>query len=277
MNLDFSFIFLDKPRGPSTHEVTSYVRRLLGVKKAGQMGTLDPQVSGVIIIATGKATRLLKYVSAKEKTYVGALRLRNAPKDLADLQNEMKKLLGKISQMPPRESAVAKRRRQRKVFEFTALELKGNTALFRARVEAGTYVRVMCQDVGKKYGGGKMIELRRTAVGEVDEGMVCTLTQLQDAAFLSREKGDNSALFRLLHPAEDYINIPRVSITKSAVEAVCRGAPLAITGVASVETDIAKGTEVQIIAPDGALVGIGEWIGEKEVAARPKKIFIGKH
>lgn len=275
--LSFGFIFLDKPRGPSSHEVTAYVKKLLGINKTGHAGTLDPQVSGVLIIATGKAARLLQYVAAKEKTYVGVLRLRNAPKDLQQLQNEMDKLLGKISQIPPKESAVAKRKRERRVFEFAALELQGNTALFRAKVEAGTYVRVMCQDVGKAFGGGKMIELRRTAVGAVDEGQLCTLTDLQDAVHSWREKHDESALLRFLKPAGDYINIPRLILTESSAEAVCRGAPLAQSGVASAEGDFEKGKCVQMRRPDGSFIGIAEWIGEKGIAARPKKIImIGK-
>jgi len=271
--LQFSFVFLDKPKGPSSHEVTSYVKKLLGIKKTGHAGTLDPQVSGVLIVATGKAARLLQYVAAKEKTYVGVLRTREAPQDLYRLQSEMNKWLGRISQVPPRESAVAKRKRERKVFEFTALELEGNTALFRARVEAGTYVRVMCQDVGRAFGGGKMIELRRTAVGNVGENQLCTITDLQDAVYLWREKGDGSALSRLLHPAEDYINIPRVILTESSAEAVGRGAPLAQTGVASAEGDLMKGKDVQMRRQDGSFVGIAEWIGEGGIAALPKKII----
>ncbi len=273
MNPDFSFIFLDKPRGPSTHEVTAYVKKLLGVKKTGQLGTLDPQVSGALIIATGKATRLLQFVAAKEKTYVGVLRLRNAPANLQELQGEMDRLLGKISQMPPKESAVAKRKRMRRVFEFTALELQGNTALFRAKVEAGTYVRVMCVDVGKAFGGGKMIELRRTDVGEVGERDLCTLTQLQDAVWMWKEKHDESLLSPLLRPAEDYINIPRVILAEDAIEAVCRGAPLAHSGVASAEAKLEKGRLVQLRCHDGRLIGIAEWIGEEGIAAKPKKIF----
>lgn len=273
MNPEFSFIFLDKPRGPSTHEVTSYVRKLLGVNRAGQLGTLDPQVSGVLIIATGKATRLLQFVAAKEKTYVGVLRLRKAPRDLRHLQGEMDKLLGRIAQVPPKESAVAKRRRMRKVFEFKALELQNNTALFRAKVEAGTYVRVMCKDVGKAFGEGKMIELRRTDVGEVSEKDICTLTQLQDAVHLWREKGRGDALAALLHPAEAYLNIPRVIIAESAVEAVCRGAPLALTGVASAEEGLEEGRLVQMRSQSGALIGIAQWIGGNGMAAKPKKIF----
>ncbi len=274
MNPDFSFIFLDKPRGPSSHEVTAYVKKLLGVKKTGQLGTLDPQVSGVLIIATGKATRLLQFVAAKEKTYVGALRLRKAPANLEALQAEMDKLLGRISQIPPKESAVAKKKRMRQVFEFTALELQGNTALFRARVEAGTYVRIMCVDVGGAFGGGKMIELRRTDVGEVGEDALCTITQLQDAVYLWKEKGNFAPLSSFLHPAEEYLNIPRVIVAEQAVEAVCRGAPLAQTGVASAEAKLEKGSVVQMRSPDGRLIGIAEWIGEKETAAKPKKIFM---
>ncbi len=139
--LSCSFIILDKPRGPSTHEVTTYIRKLLGVKKTGQMGTLDPKASGVLVIGIGKAVRLLRFVDMKEKTYVGVMRTRIAPKNMAELQAEFDKHTGSIRQMPPRESAVAKRRRTRKVYELRVRDIINNTALFESRVEAGTYIR----------------------------------------------------------------------------------------------------------------------------------------
>ena len=99
--LSCSFLILDKPRGPSSHEVTTYLRKLLGVKKVGQMGTLDPKVSGVIIVGIGKAVRLLRFVDTEKKTYVGVMRTRRAPENIAEIQSEFDKFVGKITQVPP--------------------------------------------------------------------------------------------------------------------------------------------------------------------------------
>jgi H/ACA ribonucleoprotein complex subunit 4 len=256
--LDCSFLILDKPRGPSTHEVTSFIRKLLGVKKVGQMGTLDPQASGVLVIGIGKAVRLLRFVDMKEKKYVGVLRTRQAPKNLALLQAEFDKQVGKITQIPPKASAVAKRARQRKVYEYKALELIHNTALFESRVEAGTYVRVLCTEVGKAFGEGKMIELRRVAVGSFDEAQAVRLPGLADAAWKFRKHGDASALQKMLRPAHGMLQLPAIHVAEAAVDAFARGLPLAISGVGGAEAVRKTGEWMQVQDASGRLVAIVE-------------------
>ncbi len=256
--LDCSFLILDKPRGPSTHEVTSHIRKLLGVKKVGQMGTLDPQASGVLVIGIGKAVRLLRFVDMKEKKYVGVLRTRQAPKNLAELQAEFNRQLGKITQMPPKASAVAKRARQRKVYEYKALELIHNTALFESRVEAGTYVRVLCSEVGKAFGEGKMIELRRVSVGSFGEAQSLRLPDLADAAWKFRKHGDASALRKMLRPAHGMLQLPAIHAAEAALDAFARGLPLAISGVGGAEAVRKTGEWMQAIDASGRLVAIVE-------------------
>ena len=77
---------LDKPRGPSSHEISAYVKKLLGARKAGHAGTLDPQVSGVLVIGLNRATRLLRFAPSGEKTYVGVMRLEKRPQNILQLQ-----------------------------------------------------------------------------------------------------------------------------------------------------------------------------------------------
>ena len=255
--LSCSFIILDKPRGPSTHEVTTYIRKLLGVKKTGQMGTLDPKASGVLVIGIGKAVRLLRFVDMKEKTYVGVMRTRIAPKNMAELQAEFDKHTGSIRQMPPRESAVAKRRRTRKVYELRVRDIINNTALFESRVEAGTYIRVLCTEVGKRFGMGKMIELRRTSVGSFTESDAIRLPDLVDAAYKFKMRKDASELRRILHPAQEMVHLPRLYVADAAVDAIGRGALLAPSGVADAEAGIVPGAWVQLMAKDGSLLAIG--------------------
>ncbi len=256
--LDCSFLILDKPRGPSTHEVTSYIRKLLGVKKVGQMGTLDPQASGVLVIGIGKAVRLLRFVDMKEKKYVGVLRTRQPIPSLQILQAEFNRQLGKITQMPPKASAVAKRARQRKVYEYKALELIHNTALFESRVEAGTYVRVLCTEVGKAFGEGKMIELRRVSVGSFDEAQAIRLPDLADAAWKFRKHGDASGLQKMLRPAQGMLRLPAIHAAEAALDAFARGLPLAISGVGGAEAVRKTGEWMQAIDASGRLVAIVE-------------------
>ena len=151
------FILVDKPRGPSSHEVTTYVKKLFGARKAGHAGTLDPQVSGILLIGINKACKLLRFLAKSKKKYVGVLKIRNPPKDISLVQKEMDKFSGRISQIPPKHSAVAKRRRFRSIFSFTALEMQGRKVLFEAEVEAGTYIRNLCIDVGEAFGGGDVL------------------------------------------------------------------------------------------------------------------------
>ncbi len=256
-----SFVFVDKPRGPSSHEITTHVKKLFGAKKAGHAGTLDPQVSGVQVIGLNKAARLLRYVVGQDKEYVGVLRLRNAPRSIDELNKAMARLVGRISQVPPKESAVAKRRRERKVYEFTALELSSKTALFRARVEAGTYVRVLCNDVGKAFGGGIMLQLRRTRVGEIDESRLVRLPDLADALYLAKNKGDVKPLQAMLVPAKNMLKLPCLPIRPAAVEAVCRGSPLAISDVSAAEVRPQEGQEIQLQDNNGKLVAIARFGG----------------
>ncbi len=251
-----SFIILDKPRGPSSHEVTTYLRKLLGVKKVGQMGTLDPKVSGVIIVGIGKAVRLLRFVDTEKKTYVGVMRTRRAPENLDEIQSQFDKFVGKITQVPPRESAVAKRARRRKVYELRARDIAVNTTLFEAIVEAGTYIRVLCTEVGKAFGEGRMIELRRTAVGSFDEAEAVRLSDIADAVWQFKEHGNAVPLQKILLPAQKLLHLPRLYVTDAAVDAIGRGAPLASSDVAGAEAGIESGSWVQVKTKNERLVAI---------------------
>jgi H/ACA ribonucleoprotein complex subunit 4 len=254
--LSCSFIILDKPRGPSSHEVTTYLRKLLGVKKVGQMGTLDPKVSGVIIVGVGKAVRLLRFVDTEKKTYVGVMRTRKAPDSLEQVQAEFNHFVGRITQVPPRESAVAKRARRRKVYELRAQDIVVNTTLFEAIVEAGTYIRVLCTEVGKAFGEGRMIELRRVAVGSFDESQAVRLSDIADAVWQFKKHGNAAGLQKILLPAQKLLHIPRLYVADAAVDAIGRGAPLASSDVTGAEAGIESGSWVQVKTKNERLVAI---------------------
>lgn len=252
------FILLDKPRGPSSHEATSFIKKLLGAKKCGHAGTLDPNVSGVLVIAINKATKLLRYISSSQKCYICTMRSRKEPPSLASVQAQMDNFVGKIRQIPPLHSAVAKRRRTRQVFELKALELNGKNILFFSRVEAGTYIRTLCIDIGEAFGGGKMLELRRTSAGNISEGMLCTIPQLADAVYVYEKFDDELPIRSLIKPAGQMIILPSIVVGERFVDAVCRGAPLALSGVASVEGSFAKGSDIKFVSGSGELIAAGK-------------------
>ncbi|MEM4158538.1 MAG: RNA-guided pseudouridylation complex pseudouridine synthase subunit Cbf5 [Candidatus Anstonellaceae archaeon] len=255
--LNCGFILLDKPRGPSSHEISAYIKKLLGLKKAGHSGTLDPKVSGVLIIGLNKATRLLRFLTMQSKTYIGVMRVCNKPKDLKEVQEIFKKFIGKIKQIPPKESAVAKKERIREIYNLEALEIEGKKILFRAKVQAGVYIRTLAEDIGKYFGCGKLLELRRIAVGLVEEEDCCNLYDLIDAWKFYKQTLNSEPIKRLIKPFDKIILLPKIYVEQKSVEAVCRGLPLAKSGVAAAKDFFAKNSYVFLVDSTGEIFAIG--------------------
>ena len=214
-----SIIVINKPPKLSSHEVSALVKRMLGASRSGHAGTLDPEVSGVLVVALGRATKLLRFLIAKDKTYVGIIKFHEILERKA-IEQLFQKFEGEITQTPPKESAVRKVARRRKIHYLKFLEQSRENprlALFEAKVDAGTYIRTLCDDMGKLCGGARMEELRRIASGNVTESEAYTLQQLGDALWLAKEKGDDSALKKMLRKPEEFIDFPRVVIKQSAL------------------------------------------------------------
>lgn len=254
--LSCSFVYIDKPRGPSSHEVAAFVRNLLGVEKSGHSGTLDPQVSGVLPVGIGKATRLLPYLTTRDKKYVCLMKTgREIPE--SELLPLFKRFTGEITQMPPKMSAVAKRLRKRKVYYIKLIQRKATKVLFEVHCEAGTYVRVLVSDFAKHCNGAEMLELRRISVGHIPEAACHTLQELSDAMWLAQEKRDESAIRKLLIPASEALSLPKIVLQDSAVEAVCAGSLVFRPGVSEYDEGIKEGGKVALMTNKGELVGAG--------------------
>jgi len=273
--LQCSFVIVDKPRGPSSHEVAAYARKILGVEKSGHSGTLDPNVSGVLPVGLGKATRLLPYVTTKDKKYVCLMK---TCRELSEHEvlGLFKRFTGTITQTPPKMSAVAKKPRKRKVYYIKPLEIKPKKVLFEVHCEAGTYIRVIVSEFGRICGAGRMckhsaakqngspfccgaemLELRRISVGRIGESRAHCLQEITDAMWLAREKRDESAIRKILVPASEALSLRKMVLQDSAVEAVCAGSPLYAPGVSSFDEGILEGEYVALISLKGELVGIG--------------------
>ncbi|MBS3071956.1 RNA-guided pseudouridylation complex pseudouridine synthase subunit Cbf5 [Candidatus Pacearchaeota archaeon] len=226
--LNFSIINLDKPSGPTSFSVSGHVRKILGVTKTAHFGTLDPQVSGVLPLALGRACRLNDFLMHKNKTYVGIMRL-HADISKEKLESEMNNFFGKITQMPPVRSRVKRAFRDRTVFKFELIEKEDKDALFIAEVEAGTYIRTLINDLGKNIGGAHMLELRRTKAAifsEEDKNFV-NLYDLEKAVDELKE-GNEEALRKILIPAEETIKkvMPTLEIEEEKVSQIYKGKPL---------------------------------------------------
>ena len=194
-------LVIDKPQGFTSHDVVNRVRRLLGEKAVGHLGTLDPAATGVLPLVVGNLTRLAQFYTHSEKVYEGTIRFGfatdtydadgepTAPEQtvrlaIDDLKSLASQFQGTIQQMPPPFSAkkiagvpAYKLARKKKdvplqpvtveIREFEILAIEGSIASFRACVGSGTYIRSVAHEMGQKYGcGAHLAALRRTAVAE---------------------------------------------------------------------------------------------------------------
>ncbi len=260
--LDYGFILLDKPNGPTSHETVAWVKKILSVSKAGHSGTLDPQVSGILPIGFGEATKALIVLLLGPKEYHALGRLHSLVSK-EKLDKVLKLLTGKIYQKPPQRSAVSRQTRIRNVYEIDVVEQKERLLLLRILCEAGTYVRKIFYDMGEILGpGATMIELRRTRVGQFNEDSnLVKMHDLVDAYALWKEKGDDSKLKRFIMPIEYTLSeIKSVVIRDSAVDALCHGAQLAIPGILEISHGLQRGDLVAIYTQKGEVVALAEAI-----------------
>jgi predicted rRNA pseudouridine synthase len=250
-------IIIDKPPGLTSHEVTTLVKKITGSIRSGHAGTLDPEVSGVLPVAIGKATKLLRYIAAKDKTYVGIVKFKKVLKK-EEIEALFKKFTGELTQTPPKISAVRKAPRKRTVYHLDLLDISKDNprlALFETRVDAGTYIRTLCEDMGKGCGGARMEELRRVAVGRITEDRCHTMQELTDA-MLFHKTGRGSMLAKMLEPPESFIDLPKAHIKESALASVLSGAQIMVPGVESIDAAVTEGSRVAIYCRE-TFIGVG--------------------
>lgn len=257
-HLRFAVAAVDKAAGPTSHDVVTSARRLLGVSKAGHGGTLDPAVTGVLPVFFGGATRLSALSLAGGKAYRAVARF-HADIGEEELRALLARFSGAIAQTPPRRSRVVRRERTRTVHEGRLLSLTGRDALLHFEVEAGTYIRKLIHDMGAARGSGAhMAWLRRTRAGAFGEDRAVTLEALADALAEARD-GDETALRAAVRPAEILAStVPRMVVDPGAARAVARGAVLAAAGVLRFEPGFAAGDVLALLGEDGSWVALAE-------------------
>jgi tRNA pseudouridine55 synthase len=244
-------IVIDKPSGLTSHDVVNRVRRILGQRSVGHLGTLDPSATGVLPIVVGNLTRLAQFYVHSEKTYEGVIRFGLAtdtydadgepttpPQEVhlnfAEVRAAAMQFQGTIEQMPPPFSAkkiagvpaykLARKKQevmlkpvQVEIKEFEILAATDDQATFRARVASGTYIRSMAHEMGQKIGcGAHLASLRRTAVAEFTIDDAHSLAALEAA-----QQGTADSLF--VHPRKLVPQLPCVTATEEAAALIRSG------------------------------------------------------
>jgi H/ACA ribonucleoprotein complex subunit 4 len=270
--LEYGLILVDKPPGPTSHEVVAWAKRILHLPKIGHSGTLDPQVSGVLPLGLGEGTKALGVLLLGPKEYHALGRLHSLPPK-EKLEQTLDLFRGEIFQKPPQRSAVVRQTRTRTIYELELLEQKERLILLRVLCEAGTYIRKLYYDMGEILGpGGSMIELRRSRVHQFSEDNLVTMHQLADGFATWKETGDTSKLTQMILPIEHALSeIKSVVIRDSAIDSLCHGAQLAIPGILEISPGLNQGDLVGIYSQKGEIVALAEsLLSENEIKDNTK-------
>jgi H/ACA ribonucleoprotein complex subunit 4 len=259
--IKYGVINVDKPANPSSHEVVAWIRKILKVEKTGHSGTLDPKVTGCLIVCVDRATRLVKSQQAAGKEYVAILKLHSPFNDAKKVEDSLQTLTGALFQRPPLISAVKRQLRVRSIYKSKMYEFDAEKgmAVFWVSCQAGTYIRTLCEHLGLLLGtGGKMQELRRVRSGAMTEHKhLYTMHDVKDAQYMLEKEGDESYMRRIVKPLEILLTgFKRIVVKDTAITAVCYGAQLMISGVLRYENGIEVGEEVVLISTKGEAVAI---------------------
>lgn len=255
--INSSVIVLDKHAGPTSHQCTAWIRDIFQITHCGHGGTLDPGVTGVLPIALGNSVKAMPVLMGLDKEYVGVMHLH---KEIGEemLREHVLKFIGKIIQTPPAKSAVARRPREREIKYFDILEIEGKNVLFKVGCEAGTYIRKLCDQIGRSLGfGAHMAELRRTRAGDFSEDQTHSLMEVRDDYEFWKE-GNEKHLRKILIPIEHAIpGTKKIFVKDSAVNNICNGSPVYPNGITRIQEGIIRGETVAIYSLKDEIIALG--------------------
>ncbi len=246
-----SVINVNKPSGPTSREVVQEIKDIFKLKRCGHTGVLDPRVSGVLLVALENATKAMPVLMGLDKEYEGILYLHKYV-DKKTLEKVISKhFIGGITQIPPVKSRVARRPRKRRVYNFDILKKDGKDVWFSTKVQAGTYIRKLCSDIGKKLGiGSHMKELWRTKVGHFSLKNSHMLSEIKDA--------NESDLRKILIPIEEAIpHVKRVYVKDASISSIRNGAPVSSSDFIEVQKGIKENETVGIFSSKKELIALG--------------------
>lgn len=288
-------VIIDKPPRLTSHDVVNRVRRILGQRSVGHLGTLDPAATGVLPIVVGNLTRLAQFYTHSEKTYEGVIRFGfatdtydadgNPTTPVQEVNVELEEIRalaspfnGLIEQMPPPFSAkkiagvpaykLARKNKevplkpvQVEIEEFEMLDVSGDRVTFRARVASGTYIRSIAHDMGQKLGcGAHLASLRRTAAGEFTIEDAHSLEALVAAA----QQGIAESLF--IHPRKLVPQLPSVTASEESAAFIRRGRSVNLP-------EMTRAPEVKVFYGQTELIAIATRIAG--TLFHPRIVFVG--
>ena len=282
-------LLVDKPKGPTSHDVITLVRRLTGVRRIGHTGTLDPFASGLLLVCVGWATRLSEYLTPLPKVYSGVIRLGEQTdtddrtgtviarsdgwRELSDerVRELLESYVGTIRQTPPAYSAkkiagrrayavareggnLALRAENVTISKFSMREFAPPDIGFEVECSAGTYVRALARDLGDALGvGGHLATLRRLNIGRFS---------VDDALAVARDTHPETVMERICAPEAAVSHLTRADLGGEAVRALSQGRPVRAT------LDVSDGPVAVFL--DGRVAAIAQW---KDGTLSPSKVF----
>jgi H/ACA ribonucleoprotein complex subunit 4 len=238
-------IHVDKPAGPTSHQVSAWARDIIGLDRLGHGGTLDPFATGLLTLMLGKAMRITQTVLTLDKEYIAVFRFPDSVEnDKIDIA--FKQLTGVVWNVPPQESAVKIRVRSRAISEFSRLDSDGRIVVAKINCVAGTYIRTLARDLGLLLDGKvELIELRRSKTGKRRVDNSVTMQELVDAIWCWQELDDAAPLTKMLQPIEKTLEGRSGFVIKDgAAAAVSHGASLARTGIIAIDGDFSNDDEI---------------------------------
>jgi len=269
--ISYSVINVDKASGITSRQVVTEIKEIFGLKRCGHTGILDPRVTGVLVVALENATKIMPVLIGLDKEYEGIMYLH---KDINRKKLEKiisKHFVGEITQTPPVKSRVVRKARKRRIYYFDILEKYGKNVKFRTKVQAGTYIRKLCSDIGQKLGiGAHMKELRRTSVSHF---------KIKDSHSLGKikERSKNEKfLRRILIPIEEAIpHVKRVYVKDSSIKSIRNGAPVFTSDIVNIQPGIKTRETIGIFSLKNKLIALGiSKVDSKSMLKEGKKSVI---
>lgn len=263
-----SIILIDKPKGPTSFDIVERVTKKLGVKKGGHTGTLDPNATGLMVIALGEARKAMPVLMGLDKEYIGIMKL-HGEADKKKINDVLKTFVGEITQVPPVKSAVARKPRKRIVHSINVLKIDKRDVTFKVLCQAGTYIRKIASDSGEKLGfGAHLIELRRTKVGPFSIDNAIKLEKLEKIHLdkLGKE-------FIPIEEALEKIKLPRVVIDKKSIKLVRNGSPVKKSFVIKDAVKVQVDDIVGVYDKAGTIICLAKYLGKNDKVAKTDRVF----
>ena len=280
--MQFGVINIDKLAGPTSHQVSAYLQKILNLDKAGHSGTLDPNVTGVLPITLNKSTKIVQTLLKAGKEYICLMHL-HRPVEEFELYKVFEKFTGKIKQLPPIKSAVKRQIRERRIYYIELLDIIEQDVLFKVGCQAGTYIRKLVHDMGQELKvGAHMAQLRRTKAGPFNETSLFTLQDVSDAYYYYKEKKNDKFIRRVIMSIERAVShLPKIWVIDTAVDSLCHGASLAVPGISKLEAGIEIDELVAIYTLKNEFICFGrakmsslKMMGEKGLAVKTDKVVM---